>query len=105
MRIDRVETEAIQALQVGDELKIRAYLDLGNLKPEDVAVEIYHGRIDQKGSIEEGRSLPMSCAANDDSPGCFVGRLPFRTSGRYGYTVRVMPSHKDLNSLADTKIK
>ena len=102
VRIDRVETKAIQTLQVGDELKISAYLDLGDLKPEDVTVELYHGRIDQKGDIGEGRSLPMSFVANNDSPGCFVGRLPFRTSGRYGYTVRVMPYHKDLNSSSDT---
>jgi starch phosphorylase len=28
----------------------------------------------------------------------FVGSIPARTSGRYGYALRILPHHEDLNS-------
>jgi starch phosphorylase len=67
--------------RVGQELEVVARVRLGSLLPEDVIVEAYYGRIDQNGDCEDYR-----------------GHIPSLKTGRFGYTVRVMPSHKRLEN-------
>ncbi|HEY9715757.1 MAG TPA: alpha-glucan family phosphorylase, partial [Chroococcales cyanobacterium] len=49
--IDSVEATAPEKLQVGDDMRVRAWVKLGQLNPEDVSVQIYHGQLDQNGEI------------------------------------------------------
>jgi len=85
-------------LNVGSQLQIAARVKLGRLCPDDVAVEIYHGRVDSAGNIENGRVEKMTYRENGDTDGVslFAGAIPCRISGRHGFALRIMPRHADL---------
>jgi starch phosphorylase len=67
---------------------------MGQAQPKDLRVELYAGRIDQKGQIVDGAALPM--VAEDGTSGgeaWYRGTLRLESSGRRGFTVRVVPAH------------
>jgi glycogen phosphorylase len=82
---------------------VRAQVRLDDVKPEHVAVELYHGRIDTHGHLVEGSSEPMACEKNLEN-GTYVyhGQIPCHSSGQHGYAVRVVPQHPDLTHKYDT---
>jgi starch phosphorylase len=102
--IDSVEASAAEKLQVGDDMRVRAWVKLGELAPEDVAVQIYHGAIDQNGDIAEGEIVPMTYTQDGSKNGMslFSGTIRYFKSGRHGFTVRIVPHHDDLLSPFDT---
>ena len=85
-------------LQVGAQMQVRAHVKLGRLKPEDVAVQIYHGPTDSGGAIRDGQVTRMehSGTVNGDGLALFEGAIPCTTSGQHGFALRVLPSHEDL---------
>ncbi|MHC4721110.1 MAG: alpha-glucan family phosphorylase [Planctomycetota bacterium] len=85
-------------LEVGSRLEVSARVKLGRLSPDDVAVEIYHGRVDSAGNIENGRVEKMAPQQDGQTNGTslFAGAIPCRISGQHGFALRVMPKHADL---------
>ncbi len=85
-------------LKVGSKLKLSALVRMGRIRPDDVAVEIYHGQIDSRGNICDGLVVEMSYEGPSglDSEHRFTGVTPCLVSGRHGVAVRVVPRHKDL---------
>ncbi len=100
IKINSVETSQGQILHVGDKIEIRTKVALGELTAADVAVEIFYGQVTSDGQITHGQSLPLTL----DGDNTFVGCLPLQKSGRWGYTVRVRPHHRDLHSICDTGV-
>jgi starch phosphorylase len=101
VRIEGVTAEqpAGQDLQVGDQLQVQAQVRLGTLKPTDVAVELFYGPLDAEGQIVEGHAVPMLIAqSKGEGSYIFAGAIPCHSSGRYGYTLRILPHHEDLGS-------
>jgi starch phosphorylase len=99
IRVESVKADTPDELQVGDELIVRARVHLGPLEPQDVAVELYQGLLDDKGQIPGGEVIAMSCKQSDsDGSHLFVGAIPCRTSGLHGYALRVLPQHEDLSN-------
>ena len=101
IRIDRVSTEGpdSQTIKVGDQLQVKAQIQLGALNPTDVAVELYHGSLDSDGMIVDGQAVPM-LIAQSKGKGIFVfaGAISCHTSGRQGFALRVVPEHEDLDN-------
>lgn len=103
VKIVDVSPENGDNLQVGDELCIRAVVDLGGLSPEDVRIELYFGSLDPDGNIISGQAREMKLWSYDEEGrGIFRGSITCTSSGRFGYTVRIMPSHKDLSHTFET---
>ncbi len=97
LQIESVETESVEELPVGSGLKVRARVRLGALKPEQVAVQIFEGMLDQDGNITDADVIPMAPdKAGGDGVREFVGSIVCRSSGQHGFSVRVVPSHDDL---------
>ncbi|MHC4114405.1 MAG: hypothetical protein ACYSSL_03675 [Planctomycetota bacterium] len=71
---------------------------LGQATPQDVAVELYHGRIDSWGNIENGSAVRMEYKEKSENEGehWFTGAMSCKNSGRQGLAVRVLPNNKDL---------
>jgi len=86
-------------LEVGSELRVRAVVGLGSAKPEDVSVELYYGPLDSWGNIRKGATLQMAFEDDGQSQDeyLFGGMVPCRSSGQYGFAVRIMPRHEDLS--------
>lgn len=90
-------------LNVGSDLKVCADISLGGVKAEDVAVELYYGKVDAKGNVRDGAIVEMASdgAIQEDGISVFSGHLPCKLSGQHGFSVRVVPKHKDLASPLD----
>jgi len=83
--------------QVGSEILINAKIFLDNLEPEEVNVEIYHGYVNTYEKIVDAQIQAMEFKENNrDSIFTFSGKIACRASGRYGYTVRVVPKNGNL---------
>jgi len=102
VRIDSVGMEEVPEVKVGAEVTVTAHVHLGSLKPEDVAVETYQGSVDPQGGISDGEAILMNCAdcsiSDGDGNYTFEGKIPCRSSGLHGFSVRVLPRHKDLSN-------
>ena len=85
-------------MPVGREVEVLARIKLGDLSPEDVIVEAYYGRLDPQGEFAERETVSMEVQDSDGDSHIFRGLIPCRTTGRFGYTVRVMPSHERLEN-------
>ena len=100
IRIDNVSMDQVSEVKVGSLINLRAQIYLGALTPDDVVVEIYKGPIDPNdGSIISAETIHMNFTESYGN-GCYVfeGSIQCRTTGLYGYTVRVLPRHEEPNS-------
>jgi starch phosphorylase len=101
VRIERVTagSSETQDLKVGDQLQVEAVVNLGELKPTDVTVEVYHGPLDAEGLIMDGQALAMLIAQSKGKGNyVFAGAISCQTSGRQGYALRIVPHHEDLGN-------
>ncbi|GAB3410783.1 glycosyltransferase family 1 protein [Schumannella luteola] len=103
VHVAHVESGGVDATpQVGEELQVRAFVELGELTADDVAVELVHGRAregDQLGDVER---VPLEFVAHElGSPATYTGTVRFTRAGSFGYTVRVVPRHALLASPAE----
>ncbi len=97
IKILDVNIEKHNSYKVGDDCIIKAFLELGNLQPDDISVEIFFGAIDAKGEIESPKtSLMEYLKKTDENTFEFIGKIKLETSGRIGHTVRVIPKHPDI---------
>ncbi len=103
VEIEDVQTDDGGELPVGADMGVRARVRLGRVMPQEVAVELYHGRVDAYGRLVEGHSVAMECNEHlGNGSHWFGGRIPCRRSGQHGYAVRVLPRHTDLAHRFDT---
>ena len=99
-----MEATAQEKVQVGDDMRVRAWVNLGDLSPDDVSVQIYHGLVDTHGNIAEGKIIPMHTGETKGSTILFSGAIRYFKSGRHGFTVRVIPHHDDQSSPYETAL-
>ncbi|MBW1735461.1 MAG: alpha-glucan family phosphorylase [Deltaproteobacteria bacterium] len=83
---------------VGQGLQVTARVRLGSLGPDDVVVEAYYGRLDQNGDFSDRETVILSVEDSSDGLYTYSGRVPTNRTGRFGYTVRIMPSHERLEN-------
>jgi glycogen phosphorylase len=102
VRVEHVEADDGQ-LSPGGRLIVRASIALGTLSPGDVCVEVVYGRAgDADEIIEPARSaLQPDGAINSDGVVRYSGAAELGQPGPFGYTVRVLPSHRLLAGPAE----
>jgi len=73
-------------------------VQLGDLGPEDVTVEVCMGRVDVDGEIVDAEATALASSGRDEegNPLFEASAIPCQKSGLHGYTVRVLPHHPDL---------
>jgi starch phosphorylase len=99
IHIDNVKMDSEKEIKVGDSITVTIQVQLGILKPEDVAVEIYEGMLDpHKEAIVDANSIHTDCVESHGSGSyTFKGSVICQASGLHGYSVRVLPKHDDPN--------
>lgn len=100
VRVVSASADHISEIPVGSEFSVNAEVRLGELTPDDVAVELYWGAVDANGEIQEGERVAMKMEKHTKG-GASIYKAQAVTSlgsGLYGYTVRVLPHHPDLVS-------
>ena len=106
--VSHVESGGVDAVpEVGEELHVRAKIDLDGLSHDDVAVEVLYGRTQANDDLVN----PERLALTPDSTGAvdaagaglvqFGGTVTLSNAGSFGYTVRVIPRHSGLVSDAE----
>jgi starch phosphorylase len=97
VRVEHVEANGVDPMHVGGELQVKARVNLGNLSPDDVEVQLFHGVVDSLGEIPSPGTVTMSHnGAHDGNTWLFKGTIPCRSSGQHGFAVRVLPRHSHL---------
>jgi glycogen phosphorylase len=99
VKIVDVKVEDHTEAKVGATIKVRASIDLGNLKPEDVRVELYFGKLNADGNFDGAKTITMEFAKKGEGKiPEFIANLTLEASGRVGHTVRVVPRHEGLDN-------
>ncbi|MGH9222660.1 MAG: alpha-glucan family phosphorylase [Acidimicrobiales bacterium] len=86
---------------LGGERTVLASLELGSLSPDDVAVELVHGSVGPNDELVTAGVVAMQRDGMEDGTSRYAGSFSCDRAGRYGFTVRVVPSHPDLVSPAE----
>ena len=87
---------AAHPFRVGEEFQITAVVHLGELQPEEVAVELYYGPLKSVDALANSFTQRMEMTACYE-PGryLYACSISCRIAGRYGFTVRVSPLADD----------
>jgi len=95
VRVDHVESSGVSdSPQVGDTLHVRAFVSLGELGPEEVEVQVVHGRASESDDLRDIETAPLGFAETYEAGRHrFSGDLVLTRTGVFGYTVRVLPKH------------
>jgi starch phosphorylase len=103
VHVAHVESGGVDANpQLGEQLHVRAYVELGDLSPDDVKVELVHGHARDGDELTGIRRLRLDLESHDlGSPATFHGTVTLDRSGTFGYTVRVVPNHPLLATPAE----
>ena len=93
VRVDHVESSGVgDSAEIGDTVHVRAFVTLGPLEPDDVVVQVVHGRVTESDELRPSGALPLTHAeAFGDGRHRFDGEFATRQAGPVGYTVRVLP--------------
>jgi starch phosphorylase len=84
---------------------VRARLQLGAITAEDIQVELYRGKVAIDGEIHTGVAIPMAYQGQDDQGQSFYGaEVEYSSSGLQGFSLRILPKHRYLNSAYDPKL-
>lgn len=79
---------------VGKPVKLSAVVNLGKLKPSDVVVQVYYGRINPHGDLENTNHKNLELIKSEDKIHYYEGYYECPDTGQQGFTVRVLPSHE-----------
>jgi len=103
VHVSNVESGGVDAVpQVGDELHLRAKIEIDGLSPADLAVEVVYGRARDGDRLDDVRYAPLELAsAEPGEPAVFAGTVALARAGSFGYNVRVVPSNPLLASPAE----
>ena len=105
VKVVKVESELPEETCVGTTFKVRAWVQPGTLKAEDLAVQVYLGRMDENQQILPGDIVPMTFDGSVSGDGLlFRAEVPLKGSGTHGFTVRVLPYNEDLGRPHDTAL-
>jgi glycogen phosphorylase len=103
VKVVSVESTAA-VIDLGTERVVEAVVELGDLSRDDVAVQLVHGPVGPSDELAMASVSTMEPASGDGEGGGqfrFRGGFTCEQAGRYGYTVRVVPSHPDLAHPSD----
>ena len=97
IRIVGVHNTGTGHYKVGDEMQVEATVELPDLKPADLIVQLYTGVLNATGQIENPTAVPMQYSREISATRhLFTGTIRCQTSGRQGFAVRVLPGYPDL---------
>lgn len=79
------------SIDAGNKIQVSCKVDLPNISPDSISVEVYSAKIMSDGTFEDINITPMVRDIKEDN--LYTGEITLKTGGDYGYTFRVMPKH------------
>jgi starch phosphorylase len=96
IQVLNVECSNQEAVYTGGEVTIRAKLQLADINPDTLHVEVYYGPADVESYIHDPLRIRMQQEHREGNIVAFVAHIPCNRGGRYSYVVRVLPGHPNL---------
>jgi starch phosphorylase len=97
IKIVGVHTSGNGHYKVGDAMQVEALIDMPDIAPAEVTVQVYCGPISATGHIDSPAPVTMdhskTLAANRH---LYSGTIPCKSSGRHGFAIRILPGSPDL---------
>ena len=90
--------------ELGAQREVTVTVELGALSPDDVEVQLIGGRVAQNDELTDTTVTVLTCADPAARPASYAGTMACTSPGRYGFTVRALPSHPDLPTKVDLGI-
>ena len=79
-------------IDAGNNIEVKCAVDLQNINPENVSVQVYSGKVLDNGILEDIHITEMEQEAKDSN--VYRAKIALTTGGNYGYTFRIMPKHE-----------
>jgi glycogen phosphorylase len=92
VRVESIESTGPEMVDVGSTRSVTCRVHLGSLGPNDVCVQLLHGSVGLNDELEN----PVAVNMDSNPDGTFRATCSAVTTGRYGYTVRIVPHHVGL---------
>jgi starch phosphorylase len=94
--VRRVENGVRERL-LGGRITVKAFVELGDLDPDEVEVQVAYGRVNDADELPEVELATLKQHGQRTPDGwAYEGEVPLATPGAFGYTVRVVPRHSGL---------
>ncbi|HEX2050215.1 MAG TPA: alpha-glucan family phosphorylase [Actinomycetota bacterium] len=87
--------------ELGEDRRVAATVRLGRLTPDDVCVQLVHGSVGANGELVEHALAELRPGPWADGVCTYSGTFTAAAAGLYGYTVRIVPAHRDLITRMD----
>ena len=83
------------SIDAGNNIDVMCSVNLPHIDVEHITAQVYYGRIQENGTVENISIIPMTLINSDDNERnyTFAAKIELKTGGNYGYTFRVMPKH------------
>jgi len=96
IRIIGIHTDGNGNYKVGQTLQVEVMVDLPDMDPNEISIQLYVGPVAASGQIEHGTAVRLT----DVRPMAhnrylFTGTVECKVSGRQGFAVRVLPGGPD----------
>jgi starch phosphorylase len=96
IKIEHPVRKAEGPFWVGERFEVTVIVNLGELSPDEVKIELYYGPLKTVDSIAESHSQEMAVKEiHENGEYLYSCTIACNNSGRYGFTVRAMPSGDD----------
>ena len=96
IRIEQPMRDEEGPFLVGENFSVTVVVNLGELNPDEVNVELYYGSLKSVDTIANSHSEKMTVKENrGDGDYFYACTITCSDSGRYGFTVRVIPQGDD----------
>ncbi|TVQ63667.1 MAG: alpha-glucan family phosphorylase [Phycisphaerales bacterium] len=92
--IESVRSDISAQVPIRTGVRVEASVRLGDLSPEDVLVQVYHGAVTSTGDLVDGLAEEMTHEGGGERGSglhTFAGSFTAHQSGRCGFSVRVLP--------------
>jgi len=100
IRFEDVQADTSKPLGVHNQLEITATVNLGQLNPDEVRIQIYLGLLSNDEQIAHGGTCDMKHVEDlGNGRHRFVGTAKPVTSGRHGFALRVVPGGENFRGI------
>ncbi len=92
LKIEQVQADTAEPLGVRQSLDVTATIQLGELKPDELRVQVYSGRLDNESRLVDADYADMTHGKDlGNGQHQYTGKIHTTTSGRHGFAVRIVP--------------
>jgi len=101
VKVVHAEAMNVDDIYVGKEINAEAVVDLGNLAPSDVVVQVYYGIVNHNDELEQTQIRDLQLVKSENNIHFYQGSYKCPDAGQQGFTIRILPRHELMVNDAD----